>query len=49
MVDEFYIPNNDAHNYPFCRLQLEVKTFGHLKNELTSQNQNIPIELWGLV
>ena len=25
-----YIPNNDTHNYPFCRLQLVVETFGYL-------------------
>ena len=49
MADTFYTPNNDAQNYPFCRLKLEVKTFGHSNDEPTSQNQNIPIELWGLV
>ena len=25
-----YIPNDDAQNYPFCRLKLVVETFGHL-------------------
>ena len=25
-----YIPNNDKQNLPFCRLQLVVKTVGHL-------------------
>ena len=26
MADKLiYIPNNDTQNYPFCRLQLEVK------------------------
>ena len=30
MADKLiYIPNNDAQNYPFCRLQLVVETFGH--------------------
>ena len=24
-----YISNDDSQNYPFCRLQLVVKTFGH--------------------
>ena len=24
-----YIPNDDAQNYPFCRLQLVVETFEH--------------------
>ena len=24
-----YIPNDDTQNYPLCRLQLVVKTFGH--------------------
>ena len=26
-----YIPNADTNSYPFCRLQLVVGTFGHLK------------------
>ena len=25
-----YIPNDDTQNYPFCKLQLVVETFGHL-------------------
>ena len=25
-----YIPNDDIQIYPFCRLQLVVKMFGHL-------------------
>ena len=30
MADKFmYIPNDETQNYPFCRLQLVVKTFGH--------------------
>ena len=24
-----YIPNDVTQNYPFCRLQLVVETFGH--------------------
>ena len=32
--------NDDTQNYPFCRLQLVVKTFGHstYDNEPTNQN-----------
>ena len=34
MADKLmYIPNYDTHNYPFCRLQLVVETFGHLINQ----------------
>ena len=30
MVDKLmYIPNQDTQNYPFCRLQLVIETFGH--------------------
>ena len=30
MADKFmYIPNDDAQNQPFCRLNLVVETFGH--------------------
>ena len=36
-----YIPNNDAQNYPFCRLQLVVETFEHAKNKPTNQNSII--------
>ena len=32
MADKFiYIPNDDKQNYSFCRLQLEVVTFGYSK------------------
>ncbi len=31
-----YSPNDDAQNYAFCRLQLVVKTFGHLTYEPTN-------------
>ena len=31
-----YIPNGNTENYPFCRLQLEVETFG--LNEPTNWN-----------
>ena len=35
MADELmYIPNDDTENYPFYRLQLMVKTFGHLPIEI---------------
>ena len=31
MADKLiYIPNDDTQNYPLCRLQLEVETFGYL-------------------
>ena len=33
-----YISNDDTQNFPFCRLQLEVETFGHSINESTNQN-----------
>ena len=37
MVDKLiYIPNDDPKNYPFCRLQLVVETFGH-STKLTNQ------------
>ena len=37
MADKcMYIPNDDAQNYPFCRLQIVVETFG--QNEPTNQN-----------
>ena len=30
MADKLmYIPNDDAQKYPFCKLQLVVKTFKH--------------------
>ena len=31
-------PNDATLNNPFCRLQLEVETFGHQLNEATNQN-----------
>ena len=33
-----YIPNGDTQNYPICRLQLVVETYGHSTNEPTNQN-----------
>ena len=34
MDDKFmYNPNINEKNYPFCRLQLVVKTFRHLMNQ----------------
>ena len=31
MADKLmYIPSDDTQNYPFCRLQLVVETFGNL-------------------
>ena len=41
MADKLmYIPNNDNQNYPFCRLQLKVKTL-EINNHLTGlTNQN---------
>ena len=39
MADKLmYIPNNDTQNYPFCRLQLVVKTFGNTIKEPTNKN-----------
>ena len=30
MADKLiFIPNDDKHKYPFCRLQLAVEIFGH--------------------
>ena len=30
MADKLmYIPNDNTHNYPFCRLQLVFETFEH--------------------
>ena len=30
MADKLmYIPDDDTQNYPFCRLQLVIETFGH--------------------
>ena len=40
MADKFmYIPNDDTQNYPFCKIQLMVETFGQL-NEPTNQCSN---------
>ena len=33
-----YIPNNDAQNNPFCRLQLVVKRLDTQLDEPTNQN-----------
>ena len=40
MTDKLmYIPNADTQNYPYCRLQLVVKTFWTLNpNEPTNEN-----------
>ena len=39
MADKLiYKPNDDTQNYPFCRLQILVKTFGHLTKETENQN-----------
>ena len=39
MTDKFvYIPNDDTQNYPLCRLQLVVETFGH-SSKLTNQSK----------
>ena len=37
MADKLlYIPNEDTQNYPFCRLQLVVLTFGHSEMNLSN-------------
>ena len=33
-----YIPNDDTQNYPLCRLQLVIETFGRPTYEPTNQN-----------
>ena len=33
-----YIPNNDAQNKPYCRLQLVVECYDTQIDELTNQN-----------
>ena len=39
MADKLmYIANDDTQNYPLCRLQLVVETFGHSDKEPTNQN-----------
>ena len=39
MADKLmYTPNDDSQNYPFCRLNLVVKTFEHLTYKPTNQN-----------
>ena len=58
-INLMYIHDDDTPNYPFCRLQLVVKTFGHTTKEATNQNsikvskvgnprRNVIIGLWGL-
>ena len=38
MTDKLmHIPNDDTHNYPICRLQLVVKTFGYSTTEPNKQ------------
>ena len=32
------IPNDDTQNFPFCKLQLVVETFGYSTYEPTNQN-----------
>ncbi len=36
-----FIPNDDTQNYPFCRLQLVVKTFEH-SSAWNNQNGKSP-------
>ena len=46
MADKLmYITNDDTQNYPFCRLQLVVGTFGHstIRN---NKNQNLTKLSW---
>ena len=39
MADKLmYIPNANTQNYPFCRFQFGVKTFGHTIYKPTNQN-----------
>ena len=33
-----YIPNDDTHNYPFCRLKLVAESFGH-SSKWTNQSK----------
>ena len=36
MADKLmYIPNDNTHNYPFCRLKLVVEMFEHSTSEST--------------
>ena len=42
MADKLmYTPNDDTQNYPYCSLQLVVKTFGYRTYEPTNQNSII--------
>ena len=39
MADKLmYIPNDDTHNYPFCRLKLLVETLDFQFNKPTNKN-----------
>ena len=43
MADKLmYIPNDDTQNYFFCRLQLDVETFGH-STYWTNQSNSIKV------
>ena len=45
MADKLiYIPKDDTQNYPFCKLQLVVETFGH---STKWANQTKFKSLWG--
>ncbi len=53
MADKLmYIPNDDAHNYPFYKIQLVVETFAYLMNQLIKVQANnlkkVTKKLWGL-
>ena len=38
MADELmYIPNNDTQNYPYCRLQLVVRTLNLINQQIKIQ------------
>ncbi len=37
-----YIPNDDTQNYPFCRLQYVVETFGH-STKWTNQSNSMKV------
>ena len=38
--DLMHIPNDGTQNYPFCRLQLLVETFGHLTYQTNQSKFN---------
>ncbi len=41
MAEKFrYIPNDDTHNYPLCRLQLVVRKFDHSTKHTHQSNVN---------